>query len=144
MFCVFLMMLVEPVAPNMPFLENWQSNTISWKLNSCLEFLKWIAIYSSKIQATLEKYQLEYIPEAHNYLKIGTEYFDFTTPNANYESFESKILVEKEIEYNKITTEKVAIHKAFLENWLTQEKLDFSPSEIWQIREQCIADLQGI
>jgi hypothetical protein len=51
--------------------------------------------------------------------------------------------MEQEIEYNEITTDKVAIHKAFLENWLKQEKLDFSPSEMWQIREQCISDLQG-
>lgn len=108
-----------------------------------LGIFKMDAIYSPKIQATLEKHQLKYIPEAHNYLKIGTEYFDFTTPNANYASFQSKILMEQEIEYNEITTHKVAIHKAFLENWLIQEKLDFSPSEMWQIREQCISDLQG-
>jgi hypothetical protein len=58
------------------------------------------AIYSSKIQVTLEKHQLKYISEAHNYLKIETEYFDFTSPNANYTSFQSKIFVELEIEYN--------------------------------------------
>jgi hypothetical protein len=109
-----------------------------------LGIFKMDAIYSPKIQATLEKHQLAYIPEAHNYLKIETEYFDFTTPNANYESFESKILVEQEIEYDEITTEKVAIHKAFLEGWLITEKIDYSLSDIWQIREKCIADLQGI
>lgn len=101
------------------------------------------AIYSPKILSTLEKYQLDYIPEAHNYLKIGTEYFDFTTPNAKYQSFQSNILVEQEIEYNEITAKKVAIHKAFLEAWLISEKIDYSLPEIWQIREQCIADLQG-
>ena len=117
-----------------------EQNQLDVKL--MLGIFKMDVIYSSKIQATLEKHQLEYIPEAHNYLKIGTEYFDFTTPNSNYESFQSSILVEQEIEYNEITTEKVAIHKAFFENWLTQEKLDFSLSEIWLIREQCISDLQ--
>ena len=108
-----------------------------------LGIFKMDAIYSPKIQSTLEKHQLEFIPEAHNYLKIGTEYFDFTTPNANYKSFESKILLEQEIDYEQITLEKVTIHKAFLENWLLTEKMDFSLSEIWQIREQCIAYLQG-
>jgi hypothetical protein len=52
--------------------------------------------------------------------------------------------VEKEIEYDEITTKKVAIHKAFLEGWLITEKIDYSLSDIWQIREKCIADLQRI
>ncbi len=98
--------------------------------------------YSPKIKATLNKNQLEYIPEAHNYLKIETSYFDFTTPNANYASFQSKIIEEQEIECNEITTQKVVIHKTFLENWLVSEKKELTLSEIWQIREQCIADLQ--
>lgn len=118
-----------------------EQNQLNVKLT--LGIFKMDAIYSSKIQATLEKHQLAYIPEAHNYLKIGTEYFDFTTPNSNYESFQSNILVEQEIEYNEITAKKVAIHKAFLEAWKISEKIDYSLSEIWQIREQCISDLQG-
>ena len=117
-----------------------EQNQLDVKL--MLGIFKMDAIYSHKIQATLEKKQLKYIPEAHNYLKIGTDYFDFTTPKANYKSIESKILLEQEIEYNEITTEKVGIHKAFLECWLVTEKIDYSLPEIWQIREQCIADLQ--
>lgn len=117
-----------------------EQNQLDVKL--MLGIFKMDVIYSSKIQATLEKYQLVYIPEAHNYLKIGTDYFDFTTPNSNYESFQSNILEEQEIEYNEITTEKVAIHKVFLESWLVAKKIDYSICEIWQIREQCIANLE--
>lgn len=108
-----------------------------------LGIFKMDAIHSLKIRLTLEKHQLEYIPEAHNYLKIGTSCFDFTTPIANYESFQSKIIVEQEIEYTEITTTKISIHKAFLEGWLLAENINYSLSEIWQIRERCIMDLQG-
>ncbi len=34
--------------------------------------------YTFKIKNTLQKFNLNYIPEAHNYLKIEDEYFDFT------------------------------------------------------------------
>ena len=118
-----------------------EQHQLDIKLILCI--FKMDAVYSRKIQSTLEKYHLDYIPEAHNYLKIGTEYFDFTTPKANYESFRSKILLEQEIAFDEVTTYKVSIHKAFLENWLLNENINYSISEIWQIREQCITDLQG-
>ena len=117
-----------------------EQHQLDIKLMLCI--FKMDAVYSGKIQSTLEKYHLDYIPEAHNYLKIGTEYVDFTTPKANYESFRSKILLEQEIGFDEVTTRKISIHKAFLENWLLKENSNYSLSEIWQIREQCIADLQ--
>lgn len=42
------------------------------------------ADYTEKIKNTLEKFNLNHIPEAHNYLKIEDEYFDFTKPNSDY------------------------------------------------------------
>ena len=55
----------------------------------------------------------------------------------------SQILLEQEISFDEFTTYKVSIHKAFLENWLLKENSNYSLSKIWQIREQCITDLQG-
>jgi hypothetical protein len=59
---------------------------------------------------------LKYIPEAHNYLKIDNEYFDFTNRSSNYHQFKDKLLIEKEIEFNEIGAQKISFHKDFLEN----------------------------
>jgi hypothetical protein len=98
--------------------------------------------YAPAIRNTLHQYGLSYIPEAHNYLKIGDRYYDFTKPGSDYNRFKSSILSEIEIDYDQIATEKIAIHKKFLEKWLTDEKISYNLDEIWMIREKCIADLQ--
>lgn len=104
-----------------------------FKMDSC---------YAPKIKKTLESCGLHYIPEAHNYLKIGEQYFDFTMPNSTYSTIEKKIFVEKEIEFDEITDEKIIIHQEFLQNWIEDHNLRFTLTELWKIREQCIADLQ--
>lgn len=98
--------------------------------------------YTNKIANTLNKNGLTYIPEAHNYLKIHDNYFDFTKPNSNYSEIENKILEEIEIEYNQINNEKIQIHKNFLKNWI-ENKPEFDLEKIWEIREKCISDLQN-
>lgn len=118
-------------------LENEQN-----EVKLILGIFKMDSLYAPSISKTLETYHLDYIPEAHNYLKINDEYFDFTRHNTNYKDFKYKLLSEQEIEFNQITTDKVAIHKHFLEKWIKEEYLEFSIDEIWKIREQCILDLQ--
>lgn len=98
--------------------------------------------YTGKIKNTLEKFNLKYIPEAHNYLKIEKTYYDFTKANSNYHDFKNKLLIEKEIEYDQIVEVKVAFHQDFLKNWINTENLNYSLQKIWEIREQCIQDLQ--
>jgi len=98
--------------------------------------------YTDKIKNTLNKFGLKYIPEAHNYLKIEDVYFDHTRPSSDYNDFKNKLLIEKEIEYNEIVEEKILYHKNFLEKWIAAESIPYSLNEIWNIREQCIQDLQ--
>ena len=100
------------------------------------------ATYTLLIKNTLEKYNLEYIPEAHNYLKIGNEYFDYTRSNSNYNEFKNQILIEAELEFDEINDKKISIHKNFLSQWLIEQNVAYSLEEIWKIREECIADLQ--
>jgi hypothetical protein len=107
-----------------------------------LGIFKMDAEYTFKIKNTLEKYYLNYIPEAHNYLKIEDEYLDFTEPNSYYEQFKDKILIEKEIEFDQISSEKISFHKDFLEKWIVEEQIPYNLDKIWDIREQCIEDLQ--
>lgn len=98
--------------------------------------------YTFKIKNTLQKFNLNYIPEAHNYLKIEDEYFDFTKPDSHYNQVKNKLLIEKEIECDEITSVKVSFHKDFLMRWIAEENIPYSLDEIWKIREQCIKDLQ--
>lgn len=98
--------------------------------------------YSHLIKGTLDSHNLSYIPEAHNYLFIENNYFDFTSPNASYSKLQKKILIEKEIEFDQITTFKIAYHKAYLEKWIIDEGTEFTLDEVWEIREKCISDLQ--
>lgn len=117
-------------------LENHQSD-----VKFILGIFRMDAEYTFKIKHTLDKFSLNYIPEAHNYLKIDDEYFDFTKPNSEYSQFKNKLLVEKEIEYDEILIEKISFHKNFLKKWISDENSSYSLDEIWEIREQCIRDL---
>ncbi|MCJ8153737.1 hypothetical protein MKJ01_08210 [Chryseobacterium sp. SSA4.19] len=107
-----------------------------------LGIFKMDAEYTDKIRHTLEKFHLKYIPEAHNYLKIGSQYFDFTKTNSSYIQFKNKLLIEVEIEYDEIDSEKIILHKNFLKEWIAETHIPYDLNEIWDIREQCIKDLQ--
>lgn len=98
--------------------------------------------YTGKIKNTLYQFGLKYIPEAHNYLKIDNAYYDYTLSGSGYNDFKSKLLVENEIEYHEIGQEKILYHKDFLREWITLEHVPCGLDEIWNIREQCIHDLQ--
>lgn len=106
-----------------------------------LAIFKMNAEYAPKICRTLDKFGLKYIPEAHNYLKIGQDYLDFTLPASRYEDFKDLIVEEQPMEYDEIATEKVSIHQNFLKNWIADFP-QYDLGAIWKIREQCIVDLQ--
>lgn len=87
-------------------------------------------------------YKLEYIPEAHNYLKIGNERFDFTFPKSDVSGFENSLLEETVIMPHQVTDYKIALHKNFLMRWLDNNKeINLSLNRLWEIREECIAAL---
>ncbi|WP_293917554.1 MULTISPECIES: hypothetical protein [unclassified Sphingobacterium] len=82
---------------------------------------------------------IEYIPEAHTYLKYEDHYFDFTKRNSSPGDFVNDLLFETEIQPTEINQHKIQIHKSFLRNWLNENKdVNYSLDELWQIREQCI------
>lgn len=108
-----------------------------------LGIFKMDGVYAPPIAPVLQAYGLTYIPEAHNYLLIEADYFDFTEPGADYNDFKDKLVQEELIDYTQITTYKVQQHKRFLATWLQTEQLTYSLDELWQIREKCIAALQA-
>lgn len=95
-----------------------------------------------KIKDRLLKYDIDFIPEAHTYLKYRGLYFDYTRTGSSANDFLDDLLFEVEIQPNEIGEEKVKIHQTFLYNWLDKNpELKYSAKEIWDIREECIADL---
>jgi hypothetical protein len=94
-----------------------------------------------KVAATLEKYKLNYIPEAHCYLKFNDRIYDFTRPGSRPEDFAGELVEETELKPGQISEFKVSYHKQFLATWAMNINLSYSTEEIWAIREECIKAL---
>jgi hypothetical protein len=107
-----------------------------------LGIFKMNSVNTKGVSNTLKKYNLDYIPEAHNYLKLGNKIYDFTRANSSASDFENDLISEIEILPNQISDYKVSLHKSYLENWLDNNKqIRFTLAEIWAIREHCIQEL---
>lgn len=100
------------------------------------------AINTPKISETLKRYNLDYIPEAHNYLKWRNQILDFTNKTSKPADFENELIEETEIIPTQIADFKVAYHRKYLQNWLDkQTTINLTLDELWTIREQCISAL---
>ena len=96
-----------------------------------------------KIQTVVAENGLEYIPEAHCYLKLNNKRFDITAGNSNIENWVNDLLEEREIEPEQVSTFKVELHRNYLKNWIVENAIKLSFDRIWQIRENCIKKLEG-
>jgi hypothetical protein len=96
---------------------------------------------NTNIGNILSDNNIEYIPEAHCYLKIDGKTVDVTSKESNFDTIKSDILEEIEIEPFQVADFKVNYHQNFIKNWLNETKSDFSFEEIWAIREKCIKKL---
>lgn len=101
------------------------------------------AVNTPKIKDILYKYKLEYIPEAHCYLKIDNEVIDCTFSNSNFNTISNDILKEIDIQPKDVCFFKVDYHKNFLKNWIKSHFIKYSFEEIWEIREECIKNLES-
>jgi len=94
------------------------------------------------ISKTLMQYNLEYIPEAHCYLKNGDQILDLTTRKSSPADFSNDLMEEIEIAPDQISEYKVEYHQNYLKEWLDQNnKIKLSLGDLWNIREKCIEDL---
>ncbi len=99
------------------------------------------SINTPKISAILDHSKLDYIPEAHNYLKWQNQILDFTTKSSKPFDFENDLIEEIEIQPEQIVDFKVAYHREYLTQWLIKQKLNLTLDQLWSIREHCIASL---
>lgn len=112
-------------------------------INLVLGIFKMDAGYSSTVGNVLAKYNLPYIPEAHNYLSYEGTRYDYTNPTSSPKDFEDSLITEQTITPKQITNYKVQFHKEVLQKWIEEENLPYSLAEIWAIREECIAALSN-
>lgn len=96
-----------------------------------------------KVAEVLNKFELSGIPEAHCYLKVKNEYLDATTVKSDYRLFSDQIFVEKIITPSFMISEKEQEHRSFLQNWILENKIDYTFDQIWSIREKCIDALSN-
>ena len=95
-----------------------------------------------QVSSTLQKYNLEYIPEAHCYLKYEDKIIDLTKLNSIPTDFLDELIEEIEILPEQITDFKVNYHKNYLASWLDKNKqINLSLNDLWKIREECIQKL---
>lgn len=97
---------------------------------------------TSRIGKTLAEYNIDYLPEAHCYLKINGHAKDLTTIDSNIEAIQDDILFEEEITPKDVIHYKVAKHKSFIKNWIKENNIQYSFDKIWGIREQCIKNIE--
>jgi hypothetical protein len=94
-----------------------------------------------KIGSELTENQLDYIPEAHCYLKVEGKPLDMTSNRSDFNRIKDSILQELEIEAEQVNEFKVQFHKKFMMEWLNQNHLKMDFDQLWKIRERCIVNL---
>ena len=93
---------------------------------------------NTKIGKILSENNLEYIPEAHCYLKIDGEIVDVTSNESDFNKIKDFLLEEIEIEVFQTADFKVNYHQNFIKKWLIETNSKITFDEIWRIREMCI------
>lgn len=108
-----------------------------------LGIFKMNAENTPKIKSILLQNNLEYIPEAHCYLKVDDDVMDVTFPHDSNPIFMETLVYEETILPEHIGNYKIECHQAYLKSWIATENLPFSFNDIWKIREQCIRALSA-
>ena len=91
------------------------------------------------IGKVLRRYGLECVPEAHCYLAVEGDRFDFTGLPAEAESPFAHLLIEESLPVSALLRDKAQRHMAIVEAWAKERHLD--PLAVWKAREACIQEL---
>jgi len=100
-------------------------------------------VNTTGVGSILKAHNLDYIPEAHSYLKIDNKVIDITRNQVSENSFEKCLLKEIEIIPEQIGDYKLKLHQQFLKQWLKTENSPLAFKSLWDIREACIIALSN-
>lgn len=99
-------------------------------------------INTKMVLPVLDKYQLNYVPEAHVYLRMGAKVIDVTKRSFANTLFLQDLLYEEEISPSQIGNYKINKHRDFIKEWLDNNpSISYDIQRLWLIREECIAAL---
>jgi hypothetical protein len=93
------------------------------------------------VGVVLKAARLPYILEAHCYLRLESERFDFTGLGAGCTSVFSALVSEHNVSVESLILEKAALHQRALKAWAPSFGLGVE--QAWSIRDACIAALQA-
>jgi hypothetical protein len=93
------------------------------------------------VGAVLTAAGLEWIPEAHCYLRKGENRYDYTGLQAGAHSPFVALLAEFVVLPAKLYEKKLALHREALSNWAAGRRLDLARA--WKLREACIEALSN-
>lgn len=96
---------------------------------------------NTKIGSILSDNALDFIPEAHCYLKINNSRVDCTTSTSDFSRIEKDLLKEIDIEPFQVGQYKIDYHQDYTKKWLLNSNITISFNQFWNIREQCISFL---
>ena len=96
---------------------------------------------NTNIGNILSQHSIDYIPEAHCYLKIDDNVVDVTSTDSDFSKIEKDILDEIEINASQVADFKVDYHKSFIKKWIINTNQRKTFEQIWNIRETCIEKL---
>ncbi len=120
------------------FLKDFADNNRIQNVKLYIGIFKMNEANTPKLGNLLSNNNIEYIPEAHCYLKINQIPIDVTSVDSFYDKIKQDIVEEIEITPNQVSD---TYHKAFLKNWIKETNQNNTFEEIWEIREQCIKKL---
>lgn len=107
------------------------------RLMLCIFKMNTDNVYGSK--EILQKYDLDFIPEAHNFLLINNKVFDATWESMPARTPTDDILVSKPVEVNWNIKYKEQYHKNYINHHSANWK--YSTNQLWDIRSDIIESL---
>ena len=108
-----------------------------------------IGIYKMNIdntpgsEAVLRNETINYIPEAHCYLKVDGVVLDVTNSHSDFKTYSMDILEEIPIDKEVVISDKIELHKDYIRDWIKKETINYSFEKIWDLREKCIEALEN-
>jgi hypothetical protein len=93
------------------------------------------------VGAMLSRHGLAFVPEAHCYLRYCGERIDVTRASASPSESIARFLHEETIAPMQIGDYKVAMHQSWMREWVARTMPNRDWTEVWKIREECIAAL---
>lgn len=123
------------------FLKDYADKNNISNVKLFIGIFKMNQINTPKITSILQENKIDYIPEAHCYLKINKIPLDATTIDSFYDKIKYDIIEEIEIEPYQVSEFKVKYHQEYLKKWIQKTNQAKTFNEIWKIRELCIQKL---